>query len=128
MSCDLDIHVLDGTTEEDYKMASSNCLFSKYFDPISTGNEAWDRHNEAVSRLRKTPRLCVGELDSGPNDFEDCISLLVVGEDFPVIDDELIRKVMSVYSEFHMGWRYGREKMRRFLKKHRGKKVITFVW
>jgi len=140
MAADVHLHILEGVTEEEVKLFLSNRLGSKYYDE-SKYQEHEKRYDELVEKMANTPQVWVGEVSwlkawlTGdkeafvPSAVEKVTE--VIGEDFPVIDDELIRKVEEAMklgsgkSEYEVN---DPEEVVNFLKEHKGKKVFWITW
>ncbi|MBI3632376.1 MAG: hypothetical protein HY225_02920 [Candidatus Vogelbacteria bacterium] len=125
MSADLDIHVLEGMTPEEYRFSQANCMGSKHFD-LRLAIDENDKVVAVGSKLIDTPRITVCELNVGPDDFGELIQQ-IVGEDLQPITDDLIQQIEGVYHEM-LGRSSMDTEVREFLETHKGKPVFTIVW
>jgi len=136
MAADLYIHILEGVTEDNIKRFEGNTIGSKYFGTPCT-DEEWDVIDR---KLAKTPAVWVGEvswlkaalLDDNDTYIPAPVMAVseAIGEDFPVIDDELIGKVQDALAEPNQtGYKVNDPKeVLAFLTKHKGKKCFTIAW
>lgn len=138
MAADLHIHVLtDKFTEEHCKVFSSNVLGSKWFGyrNASIGNR-FDLFGPASD----TPNVWVGEvswlkaalLDDADKYVPAAVEAIaeLIGDDFPVIDDEMISAVHAAF-EAENGTSYSVSEgndVIDFLNEHKGKKAFTVSW
>ena len=144
MAAALYIHVLtDEFTEEHYKAFQSNAIGGKYWGGFfrDVQGEFEKKHNCDLYLLcADTPQIWVGEVSwLKAALFEDQDSFVpppvqavadIIGEDFPMIDDELITKIEAAlgldnatgYSVCeHSG-------VIDFLKEHKGEKAFCISW
>ncbi|MBA7694851.1 hypothetical protein ES703_103466 [subsurface metagenome] len=142
MSADLSIHILDkGATEQDYKDLSRNTLGSKYFGGFGCIPLPEGRQDEVYDHFSKSSQIWVGEvswLKAGlTGDKKTYVPDIVheihgiIGEDFPVINEDLIEKVEAAYDKCVNKTSYEVEKKKKitdFLKEHKGEKACTISW
>lgn len=136
MAADLHIHVFEEIIEDDLKAFFCNTIGSKYFDP-GIESKDWD---EAFQKIARTHDIWIGEvswLKAGLfNDSDRFIPKTVeniqelIGEELPVIDDELIEKILDAFdSENKTGYRIAKkEDVEKFLIENKGKRVFTVSW
>lgn len=150
MAADLHIHVFaEGElTEENFRAYFSNTLGSKWFNPLSCGMA------NAVEHLRRpvgdAPSVWVGEvswlkaalLGDDESYIPEAVEAVnsIIGEDLPVVDDEMIEKIRAALclsnrttrpGGVHGGAGYGVSEPRdvcAFLEQHRGKRAFTISW
>lgn|SRR5574339_877589 len=156
MAADLHIHIITKEfTEEHYKAMKAHTLGSKYgpqidmdsgeypYDLFNTRREDFERkHNcDLFSLANKTPNIWVGEvswlkagLSDDPDEFipeiVDSINN-IIGEDFRVIDDELINEVSQAFDTCKNTTGYNtteKDGIINFLNKYKGEKTFTISW
>ena len=143
MSADLSIHVLDiGLSEQDYKDISASTLGSKYCPGLFSSRKIpKERMDEVYDHFSKSPQIWVGEvswLKAGlTGDKKTYVPDIVkeihgiIGEDFPIVNEDLIGKIEAAYDKCVNKTSYSVEKKEKvidFLKEHKGKKVCTISW
>lgn len=142
MSADLSIHILDkGATEQDYKDFSRNTLGSKYFGGLMCIPLPKERQDKCLEIFSETSQIWVGSvswLKAGITDdketyIPDIVNKIhtIIGEDFPIVNDDLIKKIEAAYDECVNKTSYSVEKKGKvvdFLKEHKGKKACTISW
>lgn len=145
MAADLHIHVLTKEfTEEHFKAFKSHSIGSKYFSGFGRGDveaEFEKKHNCSLYNLcANTPQVWVGEVSwlkaalcDDPDTFVPApvqAVATIIGEDFPVIDDDLIAKIeyalgldnATLYSVCkHSG-------VIDFLRENKGEKAFCISW
>jgi len=139
MSADLHIHVLEGITEREVKLSKCDSFGSKYFD-LNKYNDYMKISDEIDDKLYETPNIWIGEVSwlkaSIFNDKKTFVPGLIeivseiVGEDFPIIDNYFIEKILNSFNCDNItNYRISKkEDVREFLEKHKGKKVFTISW
>lgn len=156
MSADLHIHALEGATERDVALMKHNSIGSK-FCPLTALTEGstpiqlatamskmdtLSRQSEgSMEKVAATPNIWVGSVswlkaaifEDGDKEYVpgpvQTISE-VIGEDFPVIDDDLITRIMNAFCVPNVT-RYelaDPKDVRAFLDEHKGKKAFTVSW
>jgi len=142
MAADLHIHVrTDDMKDRDFEIFFSNSLGSKYchFPMMRKWDE--DLERAAEKRIFATPNIWIGEVswlkaalfEDGEETFiPDTVAKVqeIIGEDQPVIDEELIQKVMDAFTEKNKT-QYTIAKPQEvwaFLESHKGKKAFTISW
>ena len=144
MAADLHIHVLtDEFTEEHYKAFQSNVIGGKYWGGFNRNLQAEfeKKHNCDLYLLCcETPSVWVGEvswlkaaLSEDPDTWVPATVQAVydiIGEDFPVIDDELIAKIEAALGlDNATGYSICEHSgVIDFLKEHKGKKAFHISW
>lgn len=149
MGADMHIHVItDDFTEEDYKIFESSTIGSKYFR-YKIGERDKNFTDLALS-CEATPHVWVGEVSwLKAALFEDNDKYIpntvwafaeIIGEDFPTIDDDLIKQIEEAFElenntvrpdGVFEGKGYSladKDNVVRFLKSHMGEKVFTVSW
>lgn len=139
MAADLHIHIFEGLTEEDMKIFFSNTIGSKYFDEEST-EKTENLYDQTYDKIAKTSSIWVGEVSwLKAALFEDSENFIpstvehidkVIGEDLPIIDDELITKIISAF-DLENKTRYElakKEEIENFLINNKGKRIFTVSW
>ena len=136
MAADLYIHVLEDVSEEGVAKFHRNCIGSKFSGTPCT-DEEW---HDLYSRLGETPRVWVGEVSwlkaalfEDPDTFiPDPVLKVseVVGEDFPVITDDLIERVEDALEvDNRTSYSVSKpEPVVKFLQGHKGKRCFTISW
>lgn len=136
MAADLWIHIFKDITEEDIRVFFSNAVGSKYFNTVQPSDE---ERREALNKLARTPGVWVGEVSwlkaslTGDNRYvPEAVERIfeIIGEDLPVIDDELIARIEqalrlpnnSIYSVSEP------EPVIEFLRQHKGERCFTITW
>ena len=139
MAADLYIHVLtDEIGEDDVKYFFGNTLGSKYFAGFGAHVDISDPR---YRRVIDAPGVHVGEVswlkaavfDDGEDDFiPDAIQGVndAIGEDFPVIDDDLIAKVAAAMrlentTQYDVA---SDNEIIAWLADHKGQKAFTVSW
>lgn len=139
MAADMHIHVLEGVTEDDLRCFNAHTLGSKYFNlnrrECDTNYDC--RHWRAVL---DSAQIWVGEvswlkammLEATETYVPAAVGKIreLIGEDLPVIDDDLIAKVREAFESTN-DTSYSIadvDDIVRFLEVHRGKKVFTISW
>ena len=139
MAADLHIHtVSNGITQEDWKIFNSNCIGSKFFTGFGTKDERKD--DALYTKFSNTDQVWVGEVswlkaalmgDTEPYVPNSVMRISdIIGEDWPVIDLELIRNITEAmqldnttsYSLNSM------EEVVAFLYANIGKECFTITW
>lgn len=143
MSADLSIHILDnGLNEQDYKDISSHTLGSKYcLGLFFIRKIPKERMDEVYDHFSKSPQIWVGEVSwlkaavtgDSKTYVPDIVKEIhdIIGEDFPVINADLIEKIESAYDKCMNKTSYSVEKKEKvidFLREHKGKKACTVSW
>jgi hypothetical protein len=158
MSADLHLHIVTkDMTREDFQSFFGNSLGSKYSmftqQVKMMGGEAPDYNSvsrqefssefqwQATEKMSKSPSIWIGEVSwlkaaifkGGNEEFVRTTVQKVqeiVGEDQPVIDDELIAKIVDAFGEENKTqYRITSvKKVWTFLQEHRGEKVFTISW
>ena len=150
MAADLHIHVFaEGElTEENFRAFFSNTLGSRWFNPISCAE--MDRVEHLRKSVGDTPSVWVGEVSwLKAALFEDDESYIpegvgavneIIGEDLPVVDDELIEEIRAALclsngtarpDGVHGGVGYGVSEpgdVCAFLEQHKGERAFTISW
>jgi hypothetical protein len=136
MAADLHIHILKGIEESDLAAFNSNTLGSKYFNPRTVDQTDFSIYD----KIGDTPNVWVGEVSwLKAALFEDAAEFVpsaveaihgFIGEDLPVIDDELIDKVASAFAlanttQYKLE---NDEKVIEFLRQHKGERAFTVSW
>lgn len=147
MAADLHIHAADESITEAHMAAMfSNLMGSKWFNPKSIGElegrteeekrRGLQLHQETVA----CPSIWIGEvswLKAGLLDDPDTFVPApvqaiadLIGEELPVIDDELISKIMAALdlpnaTDYLLA---NPAEVRTFLEEHRGKRAFTISW
>lgn len=135
MGADLRIHILtDDFREKDYIAMNRNTMGSYYFDLSK-----YNYDPSLIDRCSDTPNFWVGSVswlkaalfddDSFIPDAVNQISI-IVGENFPIIDDGLIQKIISAMDSPN-NTNYSlcdKSELKEWLEKHRGEKVFTISW
>jgi hypothetical protein len=145
MAADLHIHIVDnGYTEADAKRFMGHSFGSKHFswenvtDANSGDTDKWEK-------IQKTPNIWVGEVswlkaalveDGGGDYIPGHVQAVydAIGEDLPVIDDELIKTIDAGFavpngSIYHdEGFEQTHAKVLAFLREHKGKQCFTVSW
>ena len=112
MAADMHIHIFDNITEGDLANFFSNTLGSKWFNPRPAID---DRRDKAYEKVFSTPDIWIGEVSwlkaglfDDPETFvPDPVGKIneVIGEDLPVITDELIDRIIEAFElENTTGW------------------------
>jgi len=133
MSADLHIHVVYGPcTEEHAKSLLSNVIGSKY--------DGYPTIQGSYKIVGNSPNIWVGEVSwLKASIFEDSDSFIsntvgeindIIGEDFPVIDEEMINKIDEAFdlpnkTNYKLA---DRRIVIKFLKGWIGHKVFTVSW
>lgn len=135
MAADLHIHILtDYFGEKDYIAMNRNTMGSYYFD-LSRYNYDPD----LMDRCFDTPNFWVGSvswlkavISNDDSYIPSAVAQIatIVGENFPVIDDGLIQRIVSamdspndtIYSLCD------KSELKEWLEKYRGEKVFTISW
>lgn len=141
MGADLHIHVLtDEFTEEHLKAFQSNTLGTKWFNPGY--NKQFEKENNCnlLSMCSATPSVHVGECSFLKAAlFEDNDTFIpdplgeisdLIGEDLPIITDELIEKAKSALdmenrTQYSMN---SADNIIKFLEDHKGDRAFTIAW
>lgn len=135
MAADLRIHILT-CEEEDVAKMNSHTLGSKHFNMFSPSPGF-----EVFEKIHETPSIWIGEVswlkagicEDGQETFVpstvQAISELV-GEEFPVIDDEFIKKIKEAFAlENKTGYSLAEVgEVVEFLEQYKGRKVFTISW
>lgn len=135
MAADLHIHIKDETITEDVlKGFFASSMGSKYFD---INNRGFDKGYDIVSR---TVQIWIGEvswlkaaLTEDPETFVPPTVQQVsdlIGEDLPVLNDELIGKILKAFDAPNStGYSLAKkEDVEKFLLENKGKQVFTVSW
>jgi len=140
MAADMHIHVFgEGQlTEDDFRIFFSNVLGSKWFQ-MNRG-EAYEKDDALYHKFDACPNIWVGEVSwlkaalfSSPEDFiPDPVGEVneIIGEDLPVVDDELIKKIEAAL-KLANNTSYAistSDQIVEFLRKHKGKRAFTVSW
>ena len=143
MGAELCIHVFKGLTERDLEVFFANTLGSKYFRGLGGGytiaqHEALG-YDEILKKIMDTPSVSVGDWSPLKAALFDDDKFLptplqkiqeIVGEDLPVIDDEMIKKVGDAL-ELENKTYYDVSSdvpIISFLLRHKGEQVFTVSW
>jgi hypothetical protein len=134
MSADLCIHIFEGIAEEDLAEFNSHTFGSKYFD-LSKKSFS----NEVFDKILGTERIDVGEvswLKAAVTDSDEFVPgpigklVDIIGEDLPVIDDELIAKIgeaMKVPNKSGYSIKSEHDVVT-WLQARKGKRIFTVSW
>ena len=139
MSADLHIHVMEGVTADDLRCFNAHTLSSKYFDmnrrECDTNYDC--RHWRAII---DSPQIWVGSvswlkamlLEATETYVPETVGKIaaLIGEDEPIIDDDLIAKVREAFESTN-DTSYSIADVNdviAFLEVHRGKKAFTVSW
>ena len=137
MSADLYIHVMKGITEKDIADFQSNVFGSKYFNLSDRDDRDF---SELYSTIGHTPREWIGEvswLKAGLfEDYERYIPATVekiddvIGEDLPILDNELKKKILDAFDEenetqYNLA---SKETVKKFLEDNMGEHLFTISW
>lgn len=140
MAADLHIHVFaDGElTEDDFRTFFGNSLGSKWFNPTAS---TWDKTEELYAKFDATPNIWIGEVSwlkaalfDDPDKFIPNPVMQVaeiIGEELPVVDDELIEKVGNALKTENQTTAYATStasEVVEFLQKHKGKHAFKISW
>ncbi len=139
MAADLHIHIFEEITEEDLRLFFAASLGSRHFNMA-----------EAVVQQRKgphihekvggTPNVWIGEVSwlkamvlEDPDEFVPTpVSIIheLIGEDLPILDSDLIYKVIDALDHENMTmYRVAKpEEVIGFLSGYEGKQVFTVSW
>ncbi len=146
MSADLHIHVItDECTEDHVAIMLSNTLGTRFFDGFFVENRRQIYEKEhgigSISTLvNSTPNIWIGEVSwlkagmSGDEEtyIPDTVGEIhdIIGEEFPIIDDQLIKKISDAFNlPNHTSYRLQtKEKAIEFLEANKGKKAFTISW
>lgn len=137
MGADLHIHVYEGLTEGDLRNFFGHTLGSKYFSMFMQDHKRWE---EAYTKISETNQMWIGSvswLKAGL--FEDEESFVpqtvgeiseLIGEELPVLDDELIEKILNTFDLPNVtGYSLNdKEKVREWLMQNKGKQIFTVSW
>jgi hypothetical protein len=139
MAADLHIHVMEGVTEEDLRCFNAHTIGSKYFNTFRGVCDAnYDcRHWRAiidsaqiwVGSVSWLKAMLLEDTETYVPDVVGKISALI-GENEPVIDDDLIAKVREAFESTN-DTSYSIANVNdviAFLEVHRGKKAFTVSW
>ena len=137
-----DLHIIiagEQITEEVLAVFFSSTFGSKYFNPgnLQPTRSDSDRYFELVS---EAPQIWIGEVSwlkaSLFGEAEEFIPRTVgtiselIGEDLPVLDDELIGKILAAF-DLPNATSYSlneKEKVAEWLEQYKGQKVFTCSW
>ena len=140
MAANLHMHIFERMTEEDLIIFSSNILGSKYFSWSFGNPPSEEKKDIAWKNIMNSPNIWVGEvswLKAGL--FEDSKTYIpdtigeisnIIGEDLPIIDDEIIQKILRAF-ELENKTSYNvakKDDVKNFLLDHKGKKIFTVSW
>lgn len=137
MAADLHIHIFKGITEQDLADFNSNTFGSKYFNPRSVFEKSKDN---SYDKMCETPQIWIGEVSwlkaALLEDSERFVPGTVmqiselIGEDLPVLDDELIAKILAAFDTPNAtGYSLAAaDEVAEFLEQHKGKQVFTVSW
>lgn len=137
MAADMCIHIFQGITEDDLRIFFSNALGSKYFGTVAPSDEELD---QAFHKIARTPNVWVGEVSwLKAALFEDEEKYIptaieqiheIIGEDLPVIDDELIARIeQALRLPNKTRYRVAKpEEVVEFLRKYKGERCFTVSW
>ena len=138
MSADLHIHVYEGLVEDDLRLFFSHTIGSKWCGAHQSVSIEEDSKN--MDKVGGTPNVWVGgvswlkaALFANPDKYIPSPVMQVndiIGEDLPVIDDELIERISeALMLENTTGYRVSSAgDVVLFLEEHRGKRVFTISW
>lgn len=144
MGAQLCIHVFKGLTERDFQVFFANTMGSKYFRGLGGGytiaqHEALG-YDEILTKIMDTPSVGVGDwsplkasiMEEGDQYIPTPLEKIqeIVGEDLPVIDNEMIKKVgdaLGLENKTHYDVSSD-VPIISFLMKHRGEQVFTVSW
>lgn len=130
------LHIFEGITEDDLKTFFSNTLGSKHFN-LYRSSRGWD---SVFSKIADTPNVWIGEVswlkaafcDNDETFIPNTVGEVhdIIGEDLPVIDDELIQKILKAFDlENKTSYSLAKkEDIEKFLLEHKGKKAFTVSW
>jgi hypothetical protein len=115
--------------------------FRKLFDEATVKTDKLDkRWSETCSKMSKTPNIWIGEVswlkaalfDDNERYIPDPVSAVnnIIGEDLPVIDDELVSKIVTALGlENKTSYAVTEPiEVKQFLEKHKGKRVFAISW
>jgi hypothetical protein len=137
MAADLYIHVFEGITEEDLANFFAGIMGSKYFSLVGYDSQ---KYMEASDKIQNTPAVWIGEVSwlkaALTEDEKKYVPSTVgaveeaIGEDLPVLDDSLIERILAAFKlKNKTNYRLANPReVKRFLQKHKGKKVFTVSW
>lgn len=140
MSADLHIHVLEGASEADIASFSSNTLGSKHFHPRTVGQSSNPEVKAAHARVSDTPNIWIGQVSwlkaalFGDRDtyVPSAVQTIyeVIGEDLPVLDLALLKKIIDALSlDNDTGYSLAEPaEVEAFLNQHMGKRLFTISW
>ena len=143
MGADLAIHIFDEKTmkEEHIKAFFSSTLGSKHFSGffVKTRKDR-ELEDEAKTLVMKTKSVEVGGVSwlkaAVTEDNDTYVPLTVktvldlIGEDLPVLDEELLNKILEAFDEPNTTT-YSlnkKQKVEKFLKENMGKRLFTVSW
>lgn len=138
MSADLHIHVADGIRTDEIFDFLGHSFGSKHFTMARVMKA--NRPNDLFQRIGDTPNIWIGEVswlkaaifDAAEDYVPMTISAIndIIGEDLPVLDDELIRRIMGAFDVPNQtGYRLCDPfEVKAFLHEHKGKSVFTVSW
>jgi len=139
MGADLHIHVFEGITEDDLKIAFSNTLGSKYFAGFGYHTD-YEKRSEIINKISRTPNVWVGSvswlkaslLDDDETYIPDPVEKVseLIGENLPTLTKEIRDQILKAFDlENTTGYDVSeRDSIQKFLDEHMGKKLFTFSW
>lgn len=128
MSVQVQLHVLDnGVTEADVIALAAGTLESKYFSwsGVSRMNAAGGL-DVTLKIADKAPGVVIGDRSAFDEADEVSEVMSVVGEDFPVVDDELTQRVLKPLLAAGNNDAAGR--VDEFMHEHKGKRAFVVAW
>lgn len=139
MAADLHIHIkTDDIKEENMRAFFQSCMGSKYFNMFSRMD--YETERKLSEPINKSPNIWVGEvswLKAGlTEDSESFIPTTVakiqelIGDREPIIDDNLIEQITKAF-DLRNATGYSlntKSVVKKFLLKHKGKKIFTISW
>ena len=142
MAADMCIHAITEVEKWAYIQLEKSCIGSKYFSDERQDKEFHDKWNEALDVMVDTPAVGVGVgevswlkaalFEDGDTFVPKPIETIseIVGEDFPVIDDEMIAKIEAAMKLPNTtGYSLGSAKdILQFLKDHKGRFACAISW
>ena len=143
MGAELCIHVYKGLTEQDFKIFFANSMGSKYFRGFGGGYTVAQHetlgYDEILKKIMDTPSVSVGDWSPLKAALFDDDKFLptplekiqeIIGEDLPVIDNEMIEKIGNALGLENTTYYDVSSDVPivSFLMKHRGEQVFTMSW
>lgn len=129
MLIDCHIHVLKGIGEECVKTLKRRVYGSRFFDLDATRLDFTLSELSLIQAALNTPNCLAGHVSEGPHSITPggLAVRRIIGEDFPVLDDTLIGKLMAEIDDPRLEREYV-DMAAEFLEEHKGEKVFTVFW